>query len=175
MTTTTDTTGTAGTSSPVDVLEALRDNVIALCAQAPRPPSWVKVTAGEVGVEISFADVAVAIAGAPVQAPVAAPVPALAPRPVERDPEPAAAVEDLRHVGSPTVGVFYRSPEPGADPFVAEGATVAPGQQVGIVEAMKLMIPVEADRAGRVVALLVADGTPVEYGEPLISYVPETA
>ncbi|GAA5069189.1 acetyl-CoA carboxylase biotin carboxyl carrier protein [Thermocatellispora tengchongensis] len=78
----------------------------------------------------------------------------------------------VAHIGAPTVGVFYRAPEPGAEPFVAVGDTVAAGQQVGIVEAMKLMIPVQAERAGRVVEVLVEDATQVEYGEPLIAYVP---
>jgi acetyl-CoA carboxylase biotin carboxyl carrier protein len=64
--------------------------------------------------------------------------------------------------------VFYRSPEPGAPPFVAEGDLVRPGQQVGIVEAMKLMIPVESDRAGRVLEVLLADGSAVEHGQPLL-------
>ncbi|MEX5634287.1 acetyl-CoA carboxylase biotin carboxyl carrier protein [Parafrankia sp. FMc2] len=68
-----------------------------------------------------------------------------------------------------TVGVFYHAPEPGADPFVRAGDTVVPGQQVGIIEAMKLMIPVEAERGGRVREILVADATPVEYGQPLLT------
>jgi acetyl-CoA carboxylase biotin carboxyl carrier protein len=71
-------------------------------------------------------------------------------------------------VGSPSVGTFYRSPEPGAPPFVAEGDLVRSGQQVAIVEVMKLMLPVEAERAGRVARILKADGESVEYGEPLI-------
>jgi len=73
---------------------------------------------------------------------------------------------------APTVGVFYRAPSPGAAPFVEEGDTVAAGTQVGIVEAMKLMVPVEADRAGRVSKVLKSDGDPVEYGEPLIRLAP---
>ncbi|PPK64899.1 acetyl-CoA carboxylase biotin carboxyl carrier protein subunit [Actinokineospora auranticolor] len=158
--------------SPEQVLDAVRANALALCAQSARPVSWIKVTAGEVGVELSFADTVVAVAPSIGPAEVPAPVLALAPRAAEVVAEPEVAV---RHVSSPTVGVFYRSPEPGADPFVTEGSVVAPGQQIGIVEAMKLMIPVEADGAGRVVELLVADGTPVEYGEALLAYTPETA
>ena len=67
------------------------------------------------------------------------------------------------------VGVFYRCPEPGANPFVREGDVVTAGQQVAIIEAMKLMLPVEAERAGRIVEVLKADGEPVEYGEPLFA------
>jgi acetyl-CoA carboxylase biotin carboxyl carrier protein len=71
-------------------------------------------------------------------------------------------------VRSPSVGTFYRSPEPGAPPFVAEGDLVQAGQQIAIVEAMKLMLPVEAEHSGRVARVLKSDGEPVEYGEPLI-------
>ncbi|MGY1937491.1 MULTISPECIES: acetyl-CoA carboxylase biotin carboxyl carrier protein [Nocardia] len=67
-----------------------------------------------------------------------------------------------------TVGVFYRAPEPGAAPFVAEGDPVRAGQQVGIVEAMKLMIPVTATREGRVAEFLVENGEAVEHGAPLL-------
>jgi len=78
----------------------------------------------------------------------------------------------LHYVCAPSVGTFYRSPEPGAAPFTAEGATVTAGQQVAIVEAMKLMLPVEADRPGRVVEVLIEDGQAVEYGERLLALTP---
>jgi acetyl-CoA carboxylase biotin carboxyl carrier protein len=65
--------------------------------------------------------------------------------------------------------MFYRCPEPGADPFVREGDVVTTGQQIAIIEAMKLMLPVEAERAGRIVEVLKGDGEPVEYGEPLFA------
>jgi len=80
------------------------------------------------------------------------------------------AVATAHHVlSAPTVGVFYRASEPGAAPFVDTGDLISPGQQVGIVEAMKLMIPVEADRGGRVVDVLCADATAVEFGAPLFA------
>ncbi|MFB9235100.1 acetyl-CoA carboxylase biotin carboxyl carrier protein [Plantactinospora siamensis] len=79
---------------------------------------------------------------------------------------------DAEVLTAPAVGTFYRSPEPGAAPFVAVGDTVAPGQQIGIIEAMKLMNPIEADRAGQVGEILVEDGAPVEYGQPLIVLTP---
>jgi acetyl-CoA carboxylase biotin carboxyl carrier protein len=72
-------------------------------------------------------------------------------------------------VRSPMVGTFYRAPEPGAASFVRPGDAVKAGQQVGIVEVMKLMTPVVADRPGHVVAILADDGTPVEHGQPLIT------
>jgi acetyl-CoA carboxylase biotin carboxyl carrier protein len=77
-------------------------------------------------------------------------------------------------LGSPSVGMFYRASEPGAAPFVAEGDTVRAGQQVAIVEAMKLMIPIEADRPGRIVRVLVEDATAIEHGQPLFVLAPVT-
>jgi acetyl-CoA carboxylase biotin carboxyl carrier protein len=70
-------------------------------------------------------------------------------------------------VTSPMVGTAYRSPEPGAPPFVEVGARVAAGQTLLIIEAMKTMNQIPSPRAGTVIAILVEDGQPVEYGEPL--------
>jgi acetyl-CoA carboxylase biotin carboxyl carrier protein len=70
-------------------------------------------------------------------------------------------------VTSPMVGTAYRSPEPGAPPFVEVGSKVAAGQTILIIEAMKTMNQIPSPRAGTVVAILVEDGQPVEYGEPL--------
>jgi acetyl-CoA carboxylase biotin carboxyl carrier protein len=78
---------------------------------------------------------------------------------------------DTYEVIAPSVGTFYRAPEPGGAPFVVVGDVVRPGQKIGIVEAMKLMMPVEADRAGRVSEVL-DDGVAVEYGAPLVTLVP---
>ncbi|WP_280341589.1 acetyl-CoA carboxylase biotin carboxyl carrier protein [Nocardia neocaledoniensis] len=69
-----------------------------------------------------------------------------------------------------TVGVFYHAPEPGAAPFVAVGDPVRAGQQVGIIEAMKLMIPVTATREGVVAEILVDNGDAVEHGQALIVF-----
>ncbi|MET8042871.1 biotin/lipoyl-containing protein [Micromonospora sp. NPDC005215] len=85
---------------------------------------------------------------------------------------PAAPVPGRAAVRAPIVGTFYRAAEPGAKPFVAVGDLVRPGQPVAIVEAMKLMNEVTADRAGRVVAILVEDGHPVEYDQPLVELDP---
>ena len=70
-------------------------------------------------------------------------------------------------VTSPMVGTAYRSPEPGAPPFVEVGTRVAAGQTLLIIEAMKTMNQIPSPRAGTVIAILVEDGQPVEYGEPL--------
>jgi acetyl-CoA carboxylase biotin carboxyl carrier protein len=91
--------------------------------------------------------------------PPAAPPPAVPPAP----PEPEGHL-----VKSPMVGTFYRSPSPDAKPFVEVGDTVKKGQTVCIIEAMKLMNEIEADRDGVVTAVLVETGQPVEYGEPLL-------
>jgi acetyl-CoA carboxylase biotin carboxyl carrier protein len=66
------------------------------------------------------------------------------------------------------VGTFYRSASPGAKPFVEVGQTVAEGDTVCIIEAMKLLNEIEADKAGVVKAVLVENGQPVEYGQPLV-------
>jgi acetyl-CoA carboxylase biotin carboxyl carrier protein len=87
---------------------------------------------------------------------------------------PAAEPPDgaLEHVRAPLVGTFYRAPSPGAAPFVEEGDCVEPGQQIGIIESMKLMNAICADRAGRVEQVLVADATPVEYDQRLVALGP---
>jgi acetyl-CoA carboxylase biotin carboxyl carrier protein len=83
-----------------------------------------------------------------------------------------AAPEGRHQVLSPLVGTFYRAPEPSAPPHVQVGDVVGPGQTIGIVEAMKLMNPVEADVAGRVMEILVGDGEPVEFAQALVSIAP---
>ena len=84
----------------------------------------------------------------------------------------AETARDLaRHPGvvnSPMVGTAYRSPEPGAKPFIEEGTQVAAGQTLLIVEAMKTMNAIPAPRAGKVTKVLIEDGQPVEFGEPLL-------
>ena len=81
----------------------------------------------------------------------------------------AAPVEQIRGdvVNSPMVGTVYLQPQPGSDPFVKVGDTVTAGQTMMIVEAMKTMNPIPAPKGGRIVEILVADGQPVEFGEPL--------
>jgi acetyl-CoA carboxylase biotin carboxyl carrier protein len=96
---------------------------------------------------------------------VAAPAPVAAPAaPVA--PEPAAAPEG-HVVKSPMVGTFYRSNSPGGKAFVDVGQSVAAGEALCIIEAMKLMNEIESDAAGTIKAILVENGQPVEYGEPL--------
>lgn len=96
-----------------------------------------------------------------------------APEPHEhREPKPRSQGEDVAvHPGtvtSPMVGTAYRSPEPGAPPFVEIGSRVAAGQTLLIIEAMKTMNQIPSPKAGTVIAILIEDGQPVEYGEPLV-------
>jgi acetyl-CoA carboxylase biotin carboxyl carrier protein len=79
------------------------------------------------------------------------------------------STEDLHLVKSPIVGTFYASPSPGAEPFVQVGDQVEVGQTLCIVEAMKLMNEIESDAGGEVIRILVENGQPVEYGQPLFA------
>jgi len=81
---------------------------------------------------------------------------------------PAAAAEPTGHiVKSPMVGTFYRSSSPGAKPFVELGDTIKEGETICIVEAMKILNEIEADKSGTVTQILVDNGQAVEYGQPL--------
>ena len=71
-------------------------------------------------------------------------------------------------VTAPMIGTFYAAPSPGAAPFIEAGDAVAVGQTIGIIEAMKIMNEITADRTGRVREILVGDAQPVEYGSPLV-------
>ncbi len=85
---------------------------------------------------------------------------------------PSAPADDLHTIKSPIVGTFYAGPNPEAGPFVKLGDTVEAGQTVCIVEAMKLMNEIESEISGEVVRILVENGQPVEYGEPLFALRP---
>jgi acetyl-CoA carboxylase biotin carboxyl carrier protein len=100
---------------------------------------------------------------APPAAHPAAAAPAEAPAPAASAPGEAAGA-----IRSPMVGTVYLAPEPGADPFVKVGDQVAAGDTLLVVEAMKVMNPITATSAGKVQAVLVENGQPVEYDQPLI-------
>lgn len=105
---------------------------------------------------------------APVAAaPVAAPAPAAAPAAAAEPAESAAELPSGHQVTSPIVGTLYRSPSPSAKPFVEVGHSVSVGDTLCIIEAMKIMNQIEADKAGVVKAILAENGEPVEYGQPL--------
>ncbi|ENV3693769.1 acetyl-CoA carboxylase biotin carboxyl carrier protein [Vibrio parahaemolyticus] len=130
----------------------------------------LEISEGEESVRISRHGTA---APAPVHyaaAPVAAPAPVAA-APVAEAPAaeaPAAAVPAGHQVLSPMVGTFYRSPSPDAKSFVEVGQKVNAGDTLCIVEAMKMMNQIEADKSGVVTAILVEDGQPVEFDQPLV-------
>jgi acetyl-CoA carboxylase biotin carboxyl carrier protein len=126
----------------------------------------------------SGAGIPMAIPPAPVSMP-AIHAPALA-RPADAAPAAVAATAaaaklDADHhvVTSPFVGTFYSSPGPDSEPYVAVGQKVERGQVLCIVEAMKLMNEIEADKPGVVVAVLVENAQPVEYGQPLFRFSPK--
>ncbi|MBP8267496.1 MAG: acetyl-CoA carboxylase biotin carboxyl carrier protein [Zoogloea sp.] len=126
--------------------------------------SELEVTEGEEKVRIAKHSTGPAPISYAPQAPVAQPV-AAAPVAAAAPAEPA--LPDGHEVKSPMVGTFYRASAPGAKPLVEVGQTVAVGEVLCIIEAMKLMNEIESDAAGVVKAILVENGEPVEFGEPL--------
>ena len=130
----------------------------------------LEVSEEEGSVRISRATVA-APANVQYSIPAVVPAPVAAPAaPAAAPAAPAAAPEEVagHKIRSPMVGTFYRSPSPEAKAFVEVGQTVKVGDALCIVEAMKMMNRIEADKAGVVKAILVNDGEPVEFDEPLI-------
>lgn len=121
----------------------------------------IEVTEGEEKVRITRTIAAAPVYAAPAVTPAAAPVAASA-------PAAAPAARDLSDAQkSPMVGTFYRAPGPNAAPFVEVGQQVKVGDTLCIIEAMKLMNEIEAEKSGTVKEILVENGTPVEFGEPL--------
>jgi acetyl-CoA carboxylase biotin carboxyl carrier protein len=128
--------------------------------------SEIEISEGEESVRISRypkpGTVTTTVAPA---APAAAPPPAAAAAaaPVETPAPPAPG----QQVTAPMVGTFYSGPAPGAKPFVEIGSEVKPGDTLCVIEAMKMMNQIESEFAGRVVSVLVDNGSPVEFGQPL--------
>lgn len=127
----------------------------------------IEIKEGEESVRISrnspapaYAPAPVAVAAAPIAAPVA-------------EAAPATGIDEPAFTGhavkSPMVGTFYRSPSPTSAPFFEIGQHVKVGDVICIVEAMKMMNQIECDKAGVIEAILVDDGAPVEFDQPLIS------
>ena len=131
----------------------------------------IEIKEGEEAVRISRISSA---APAPAPVSVAAPAPAPAPTPADSsDARSTASTPTTKGklINSPMVGTFYRAPSPSSPPFVEVGTHVKAGDVVCIVEAMKMMNQIEADHSGVVEAILVEDGEPVEFDQPLISIV----
>lgn len=93
-------------------------------------------------------------------------------KPAEKKPSEESSETNLHTVRSPIVGTFYRAPAPDADPYVQVGDVVSVGTVLCIVEAMKLMNEIESDINGKIVKILVENGKPVEYNQPLFLIQP---
>ena len=136
--------------------------------------SELEITEADGKVRIVKSDPAAVTAG-PVAyaAPLVAPAPVAAAMPAAAAPAVAAAPVDApaapagHTVKSPMVGTFYGAASPGAKPFVEVGSTVKEGEPICIIEAMKIMNEIEADKSGTVTKILCANGQPVEFGQPL--------
>ncbi|HID80850.1 MAG TPA: acetyl-CoA carboxylase biotin carboxyl carrier protein [Chromatiales bacterium] len=132
----------------------------------------IEIHEGEESVRISRATSQVvapaAAAPAPQIAAAAPPASAATPAATESSAETMPAIPAGHAIESPMVGTFYRAPTPGAKPFVEIGDSVAVGDTLCIIEAMKMLNQIEADQAGTVKAIMVENGQPVEFGEPLV-------
>jgi acetyl-CoA carboxylase biotin carboxyl carrier protein len=147
---------------PASVLAAVEAAAARLWADTTPGPSTVTVRCGDIEIRLGSAvtsAVAARTEAVPVTAALAVPV----------AEAPAAAAVAVRQVCAPLVGVFFRAPAPGEPPFVEVGDSIRVGQQVGIIEAMKMMVPVESDVAGRVTDFLAGNAEPVEFGRPLVA------
>lgn len=161
---------TASTTQTGELLDELCRQAARLLDGGSGPVRTVRLRAGDLSVEVERPE---------AQQAAGAAAPAVA---GDRGDRGGHSVPDDRgdrrepdgaeSICAPTVGTFYLAPEPGAEPFVREGDEVEAGQQVAILEAMKLMNPIEAETTGRVLRILVPDGEPVEYGQPLFVIVP---
>lgn len=134
--------------------------------------SEIEIKEGEESVRISRANAAPAYVPAAVP-PAAAPLPLQAAPPAAPPAAPAAAPPaepevDGTVINSPMVGTYYAAPSPGAPGFVKVGQSIKPGDTICIVEAMKILNQIESEVSGVVKQILVEDGQPVEFGEPLM-------
>ncbi|MDH3588641.1 MAG: acetyl-CoA carboxylase biotin carboxyl carrier protein [Gammaproteobacteria bacterium] len=130
----------------------------------------LEITEGEEAVRISRYPVSDTDASSKsgITAPPIGPVPLSEPEPAAVAPAAQPTVEtDAQTVKAPMVGTFYAGPSPGSDSFVDIGVNVSVGQTLCIIEAMKMLNQIEADRAGRITAILARNGEPVEYAQPL--------
>jgi len=129
--------------------------------------SEIEISEGEESVRISRypkpGTVTTTVAPAAPGPPPAAPAAPAAAAPAE----PAAPPVRGQQVTAPMVGTYYSGPAPGAKPFVDIGTEVKPGDTLCVIEAMKMMNQIESEFAGRVVSILVENGNPVEFGQPL--------
>jgi acetyl-CoA carboxylase biotin carboxyl carrier protein len=171
-------TGPAGDQAGAGRLAGIREAVEELVRQLDGPVARVSVRSGETSIEVEWSrpapeeqGAAPAAAASEAQAMAAAPVPAAANGAAAAD----RADDGLHAVLAPLVGTFYVAPEPNASPFVQPGDLVDVDTTIGIIEAMKMMNHIGAERAGRVAELLVANGETVEFGQELVRIEPMDA
>jgi len=129
----------------------------------------IEIKEGEESVRISRNSANAPAAPAMMQ--MAAPAPAAAPvaatEPAAEASDDSNSIPSGHQVKSPMVGTFYRSPSPGSPEFVQVGQSVSAGETICIIEAMKILNQIEADKSGVIKAILVGNGEPVEYDEPM--------
>ncbi|WP_226705206.1 acetyl-CoA carboxylase biotin carboxyl carrier protein [Microbulbifer elongatus] len=129
----------------------------------------VRISRGTSGASLQMPQMAMPMQMAAPAAPVApAAAPAAAPAPAAESAGDSVPALTGHPVKSPMVGTFYAASSPGADPFVKVGQQVKVGDVICIVEAMKMMNQIEADKAGTIESILVEDGQPVEFDQPLV-------
>ncbi|MEV4624846.1 acetyl-CoA carboxylase biotin carboxyl carrier protein [Micromonospora sp. NPDC049523] len=158
---------TGDTTDDEHLLAQLREQASRLVAEVDGPLRRIRMRSGSAVLEIEWH-------GAPAPNGAAAGTGMLAVSAVAGGSVVAGAAADRESpdwVVAPMVGTFYRAAEPGAAPFVEVGDLVEPGQVIGIVEAMKLMNHITAEHAGKVAEVLVGNGEPVEFNQPLIALV----
>ncbi|GBD16898.1 Biotin carboxyl carrier protein of acetyl-CoA carboxylase [bacterium HR26] len=141
----------------------------AALTQAVRELVEVMQQAGLLRLEVVHGELRIALEAGAAPAPARVAAPSHNPVPIAA-PSPTSLAEEVGTftIDAPMVGTFYAAPAPDAEPFVRVGDLVEPGQTVAIIEAMKIMNEIVAERAGEVVAILVENGQAVEYGQPLM-------
>ncbi|MEZ5593065.1 MAG: acetyl-CoA carboxylase biotin carboxyl carrier protein [Gammaproteobacteria bacterium] len=129
----------------------------------------IEIKEGEESVRIIRQGHNPAVAGAPAAASLTAPATVFRPAGAAEPPPGEPAAPPRKVLKSPMVGTFYRAASPGAKPLVDVGQSVSIGDPIGIIEAMKMFNQVEADQNGVIAEVLVEDGQPVEYDQPLFA------
>ncbi|MHA6805914.1 acetyl-CoA carboxylase biotin carboxyl carrier protein [Salinifilum ghardaiensis] len=163
---------TGGSTSEVQaMLDATRTSVVELLERSRVHPAAVRVAVGEISVEMEWTrgDASISSGAAPTPLTTGSTDPAPTP---DAHTTGASLGTTAVPLVAPAVGVFYRAPEPGAAPFVEAGDTVVLGQKVALIEVMKLLIPVEADRHGTIAEIVCENATAVEYGQTVLTVVP---
>ncbi|MDJ0345175.1 acetyl-CoA carboxylase biotin carboxyl carrier protein subunit [Streptomyces sp. H10-C2] len=162
------------------VLDAVFRSVAQLAGTTPDPPRRIRMQDGTTTVEVEWPDpvraqpVPAGVAAVPAGA-VEVPAGAAAVNGTETGQAVAEPADDLRYLRAPMVGTFYHAGAPDAQPYVKVGDVVRPGQEVGILEAMKMMSTLTADEGGRVVEMLVPNAQAVQFDQQLIALAPVAA